>query len=204
MALGVAALFLTASCRKETTKHVSTTLKVPVIELAGDKFVSVAVGSTYTDGGATYRKEDGGEETIQASVNEVNTAAPGLYFVEYEKTSESGIFHTVETRIVAVSYQTNPKDYSGTYLRAATGVNAYVTKMAPGLYKVQNPGGAAGHEVVTVYLIESAENTFLGPLQHEENVGDIEVISIAFTDTGVSWKLVNPFYGPGTRTFTKI
>lgn len=202
--LGVVTMILLGSCKKETTKHVSTTLKVPTIELLGQTFVSLPVGAAYTDQGATYTGEDGGATTIQPSVNEVNTAAPGLYFVHYEETSTSGIFHTEGVRVVAVTYQNNPIDYSGTYLRAATGVNVFVTKVAPGLYKVQNPGGAPGHEAIVVYFIESAANTFLGPLQENHDIGDVEITNITFSDTGGSWKMVNPFYGTALRVFTKV
>lgn len=201
----LAALLLMGACKKETTKNVSKTLKVPLIELNGDAYMSVDVGSTYTDQGAKYFTEDGQEQSITASVNDVNTAVPGIYFVTYEQESESGIFHTVATRIVAVAYRGNTVDYSGTYLRAATGVNAYVTRLAPGLYKVQNPGGATGgHTGVIVYFVETAANTFAGPLQPNDLVGDIEIVDIVFTSTGASWRIINnPYYGTGTRTFVK-
>lgn len=197
-------VFITA-CEKEDTKDVSTTLKVPTIELVGDEFMSVAVGATYTDPGATYTGEDGAPSIIQPTDNTVNTAEPGLYVVTYSKKSTSGIFETEAKRIVAVAYQGDPTDYSGTYLRAATGINAYITRLAPGFYKVQNPGGAAGHEAVVVYFIESALGQFKGPLQHEESagIGDVEITDIILTDTGGSWRVLNRFYGTGLRTFVK-
>jgi len=203
--LGLASLMILAftGCKKETTEKVSTTLKVPTIELLGDEFISQAPGGSYTDLGAKYTGEDGSETTIQPSVNEVDPSTPGIYFIEYEETSTSGIFHTVAHRVVAIAYQDDPTDYSGTYLRTATGINAFVTRIAPGLYKVQNPGGSAGHEAVTVYFVETALNTFEGPLQPNDLVGDIEVNSISFSDTGGSWALVNPLYGPAVRVFVK-
>ena len=199
----ICAALLLGGCKKETTKNVSKTLKVPVITLEGDEFISVPVGGTYTDAGAKYIGEDGSETSLAASVNEVNTAAPGLYFIEYEKESASGIFNTTGHRVVAVTYQDNPIDYTGEYLRAATGISAFITKVAPGLYRVQNPGGAAGHEAVTVFFIETAANVFEGPEQPNELVGDIEILTIGFTDTGGSWKIVNPSYGTALRTFVK-
>ncbi|MFT3675339.1 MAG: DUF5011 domain-containing protein [Chitinophagaceae bacterium] len=201
----LALLLIMGSCKKETTKGVSKTLKVPVIELKGDALISIAPGSTYTDQGATYFTEDGTEEALAASSNEVNPAVPGLYFVTYEKESGSGIFHTVATRVVAVAYQGNTVDYSGTYLREATGMNAYVTRLLPGFYQVQNPGGATGaHTGVKVYFIETAANTFAGPPQPNDLVGDIEFADIVFTSTGASWRIINnPYYGTGTRTFVK-
>jgi hypothetical protein len=203
--LSFLSLVLLTACEKEETKDVSTVLRVPVLELNGDEFVSVAVGASYTDAGASYTGEDGQTTTLQPASNNVNTSAPGLYEVSFAKKSASGIFESEAKRIVAVTYQGNPTDYSGTYLRAATGVSATVTRVAPGLYQVQNPGGAAGHGAVTVYFIETALNRFVGPNQHEDvgGVGDIEIVDIVFTTTGASWRIINPFYGTGTRTFVK-
>ncbi|MFL5772840.1 MAG: immunoglobulin-like domain-containing protein [Flavisolibacter sp.] len=198
-------VMLVVGCKKETTKDVSTTLKVPIIELNGSEFVSVAVGGTYTDAGAKYTGEDGSVTTIQPTTNTVNTSQPGLYTVTYSKTSTSGIFTTEESRIVAVSYQNDPYDYSGNYLRPATGASAILTKVAPGLYKVQNPGGAVGHEAAVVYFIETDLNTFDGPTQEETSlgVGTITITNITLTTSGGSWKIVNPYYGTALRTFVK-
>jgi hypothetical protein len=199
-------LVVLQACEKEDTKNVSTTLRVPVLELEGDEFMSVAVGATFTEPGAKYTGEDGATVTLQPASNTVNTAAPGIYEVTYSKKSASGIFESEAKRLVAVAYQENPVDYSGTYLRPATGISATVTRVAPGFYQVQNPGGSPGHGAVTVYFIETALNQFVGPLQHEDigGVGDIEITDIQFTLTGASWRIINnPYYGTATRTFVK-
>lgn len=201
----ISSIILLGGCKKETTKNVSTVLKVPTLEVIGGQYASVAVGGSYTDAGATYTGEDGSVTTLQPTENTINTSQPGLYTVRYSKTSKSGIFTTEATRIVAVSFQDDPVDYSGTYLRTATGVNAYVTKVAPGLYKVQNPGGAAGHEAAVVYFVETGLNNFMGPEQEETSlgVGTIEITNITFTTTGASWKILNQYYGTALRTFVK-
>lgn len=199
-------LALLAACKKEDTKDVSTTLRVPVLELQGDEFMSVAVGASFAEPGAKYTGEDGSTVTLQPTTNTVNTAQPGIYEVTYSQKSSSGIFESEAKRLVAVTYQGDPVDYSGTYVRTTTGVAATVTRLAPGFYQVQNPGGAAGHGAVTVYFIETALNQFAGPPQHEEigGVGDIEIVDIQFTPTGASWRIINnPYYGTATRTFVK-
>lgn len=206
IAFTLLSLFALPACEKEDTKEVSTTLLVPVLELEGDAFTSVAVGATYSEPGASYTGEDGNTITLQPTSSNVNTSTPGLYEVTYSQKSASGIFESEARRIVAVAYQENPVDYSGTYLRPATGVSATVTRLAPGLYRVQNPGGAPGHGAAIVYFIETALNQFEGPLQHEESlgVGDIEITDIQFTPTGASWRIINnPYYGTGVRTFVK-
>lgn len=201
--VAMAVLFI-AGCEKDTADDVSTVLKVPSIELIGGDYISVPVGASFSDAGAKYTGEDGSVTDLQAVSNPVNTSQPGLYFLSYEQTSTSGIFETQATRVVAVSYQENPVDYSGTYTRESNGVEATVTRVAPGLYRVQNPGGSGGHEVVVVYFIETGANTFVGPLQPNEYVGDIEITDINFTSTGASWKIINnPFYLENVRTFVK-
>src|SRR5437868_13360444 len=71
--------------------------------------------------------------------------SPGVYTLTYTATN-SDAFSPTATRTVVV-YQTAPDaaahDLSGTYLRPATGVTSTWTKIAPGVYVVQNPGGAA-------------------------------------------------------------
>lgn len=202
----VLSLLVSTSCKKEDTKDVSTTLRVPVLELQGDEFMSVAVGATFTEPGAKYTGEDGSTVTLQPSANTVNTAVPGLYEVTYSQKSSSGIFESEAKRLVAVAYQEDPVDYSGTYVRTTTGVAATVTRLAPGFYRVQNPGGASGHGAAIVYFIETALNQFAGPPQTEESlgVGEIEIVDIVFTPTGASWRIINnQYYGTGTRTFVK-
>ncbi len=205
VAIAGSVLLSLGSCKKETTKDVSRVLKVPTLELIGGNFASVPVGGTYTDQGATYTGEDGSTVTVQPSENDVSTAQPGLYFVRYEQVSASGIFTTTATRIVAVGYRDNPVDYSGTYLRELTGMNAYVTRVAPGLYKVQNPGGATGgHAAVIGYFVEASLNNFIGPFQHDDTAGDLEFADIAFTNTGATWRIIgSPLYGTGPRVFVK-
>lgn len=196
------ALVVLAGCKKETTKNVSKVFKVPVIDLKGKDIVTLTVGTAYTDEGANYIGEDGQSAAIQSSASNVNVNTPGLYFVTFQKTSASGIYETEAVRLVAVTSVNNPVDYSGTYLREATGVNCFVQKVAPGVYKVTNPGGAAAGADVVVYYVETALNTFICP-QQPTTAGPFGVIEIAFTGTGSSWKVQNSGYGTGVRTFVK-
>ena len=194
-------------CEKDETDNISKVFTVPTITLNGEKAVSVPVGGTYTDAGAKYVGETGEQVDLQSTSSNVNTAQPGLYIVQYEKTSASGIYETYEERIVVVTSVNNPIDYSGTYLRPATGVNAFVTKVGNGLYEVQNPGGAAVGANTTIYFGEIAPNTFIAPTQVTQE-GEMEVTDIKFilsdnTPTGSTWRVLNTGYGTGLRTFVK-
>jgi Domain of unknown function (DUF5011) len=191
------------SCKKETTKDVSQVYKVPSIALVGDDVVAVAVGATYTDAGAKYSAEDGTVSNIQSTSTNVNTAVAGLYLVNYAVTSKSGIYQTEASRLVAVTSVNNPVDRTGTYLRAATGVNCFVKQIANGVYEVTNPGGAGVGTHTVVYFVETALNTFICPTQPTD-AGDFAVIEINFTATGATWRVQNAGYGTGVRTFTKL
>lgn len=201
----ITSLFFTIflfSCKKETTDDVSQVFKVPTITVKNGDVVQVPVGATYSDAGAEYTGEEGTVTPIQAASSTVNTAQPGLYFVTYEQASTSGIYETQAIRYVAVTSVNNPLDYSGTYLRPATEENVYVTKVANGVYRVQNPGGAASGRGIVIYFVETAPNVFVAPPQPSAD-GPFAVTDITFTSTGASWKVDNQFYGTALRTFVK-
>ena len=191
-------------CKKETTADVSKTVAVsfPEITLNGNELVTVAVGATYTDAGAKLTDDITGAVTdIQPTSSNVNTAVPGLYLVNYSASNSNG-FTTSATRSVAVTSVNNPIDRSGTYLRTATGINCFITKMAPGVYKVVNPGGAGVGVNTFVYMVETALNVYSAPPQPTD-AGAFAIINIAFTATGATWNVVNAGYGTGQRVFVK-
>lgn len=199
----VAGSLLTA-CKKETTNNVSKTVKVsyPEITLNGAELVKVAVGATYTDAGAKLKDDISGKITdIQPTSSNVNTANPGLYTVNFTAANENG-FETSVTRLVAVTSVNNAIDYSGTYLRTATGEKAFVTRVAAGVYKVVNPGGATIGRATTVYFVETSPDVFVAPNQPSD-AGTISVINIKFTSTGATWNVLNVLYGTGQRVFIK-
>jgi hypothetical protein len=198
------ALFVLAGCKKDTTADVSKAVKVsfPAIALNGNAVVIVAVGAAYTDAGGKLTDDiTGAVSDIQPTSSNVNTAIPGLYVVTYSATNANG-FETSASRLVAVTSVNNPIDRSGTYLRTATGVNCYITKLASGVYKVTNPGGAGVGANTIVYMVETALNVYSAPSQ-PTNAGAFAVININFTPTGATWNVVNAGYGTGTRTFVK-
>src|SRR5678810_603926 len=125
-------LLILTSCKKDTTDNVSKIVKVsfPEITLNGNALVVVAVGAAYTDAGAKLKDDISGAITdIQPTENNVNTAQPGLYVVTYSASNSNG-FETSAKRLVAVTSVNNPINRAGTYLRTATGINCYITKIA--------------------------------------------------------------------------
>lgn len=202
---GLLFILLFSSCKK-TTDDVSTVVEVsfPTITLNGSEIVILGVGASYTEAGAKLTDDiTGAVSDIEPESNNVNTAQPGLYQVNYSAANANG-FEATATRLVAVTNVTGTPDRSGTYVRDVGGVpvNCYVTKLSDGVYKVQNPGGAPAGVDIVVYYVETAPNVFVCPPQPTVE-GPFGVININFTPTGATWNVQNAGYGAQQRVFVK-
>ena len=81
----------------------------PVITLVGDAQITVEVGTTYTDLGATASDNSDGDITADiVTVNNVDTSVIGSYTVTYNVTDSSGNDATEVTRTVNVTDTTAP------------------------------------------------------------------------------------------------
>ena len=90
-----------------TVNVVDTT--VPVITLLGDTTVTIEVGTTYTDSGATAADNYDGDLTSSiAIVNNVDTSTVGTYTVTYNVSDTSGNAAVPVTRTVNVVDTTAP------------------------------------------------------------------------------------------------
>ena len=86
-----------------------TDTTAPVITLVGDAQITVEVGTTYTDLGATASDNyDGNITTDIVTVNNVDTSVIGTYTVTYNVTDSSGNDATEVTRVVNVTDTTAP------------------------------------------------------------------------------------------------
>ena len=94
----------------EVTRTVNVTdTTVPVITLVGDAEITVEVGSTYTDLGATASDNYDGDITADiVTVNNVDTSVIGSYTVTYNVTDSSGNAASEVTRTVNVTDTTAP------------------------------------------------------------------------------------------------
>ena len=94
----------------EVTRTVNVTdTTAPVITLVGDTQITVEVGSTYTDLGATASDNyDGDITTDIVTVNNVDTSVIGSYTVTYNVTDSSGNAASEVTRTVNVTDTTAP------------------------------------------------------------------------------------------------
>jgi hypothetical protein len=200
------------ACNKEDINNTETQIGrsrvtfFPVLTLKGDRYMAIPKGGTYTDPGVDATE---GGQPIQATASPaVNTAVPGVYSVVYTATNKDG-FSANLLRTVAV-YETDAvaalQDLSGNWARSTNGSIASFTKMAPGVYKVFNPGGAPGTNV-TVIAINPTASVLKIPTQLI-SVGNpfgstSETLNYAADPKSFVWTIVNSGYGTAARTFTK-
>jgi hypothetical protein len=201
-----------SSCSKDpiisTADEVGTSKVTyyPSITVNGDRIMAVAQGGAFTDAGA---KATAGSADITVDVSgTVNTAVADTYTITYTATNQDG-FSVTDYRTVVV-YATDPDaaahDLSGSYLRAATGELAIWTKIAPGVYIIQNPGGAAAGEDLFVAAINHSDFTISIPTQHATDGTVSSSSDEVYTDANPAkyeWKFLNPNYGTQLRTFEK-
>ncbi|MCB9187727.1 MAG: DUF5011 domain-containing protein [Flavobacteriales bacterium] len=102
----------TSSCKKgcmdtdaenyssEVKKDDGSCVYAPTITLNGAATITLSVGDTYTDLGATAQNEDGSSATVTVDESDVNTASVGTYTVTYTASNEHGT--AVATRKVVV------------------------------------------------------------------------------------------------------
>src|SRR3954447_20065348 len=127
----------------DTTVGHSRITYFPILTLKGEKYMAVPLGGTFTDPGASAT--EAGNAINVTVTGTVKTSTVGVYTLTYTATNRDG-FSVSDTRTVAV-YTTDASaaahDLSGSYFRSATGVSASWAKIAPGVYVITNPGGAA-------------------------------------------------------------
>jgi len=210
-------VLMLASCDKDEINNTDTRVGIsdvtvyPTLTLEGERFMAIPVGSTWTDPGVTAME---GPNTISYTTSgNVNTGAVGVYRLVYTAINKDGFAATI-MRWVAV-YDTDASaagnDLSGQYRRsfpgnAADGQIATWTKIAPGVYVVDNPGGAVGVNLQVIVFNATGFDIEIPP----QTITDGTTFSSSDEtyDPGPPasyiWTMVNPGYGTAPRTFFKI
>lgn len=190
----------------EGTVGISKITYFPVLTKEGTDYMVIAVGGTYTEPGVTA-KEGSADLTVTTS-GTVDTNTPGIYTLNYSAVNKDG-FSASERRTVVV-YSTDAtaaaNDLSGNYVRTSNGVSAIWTKLAPGVYLIANPGGAASGTDLQVIAFNSTGYTVEIPSQISSDGNTSSSTNFTYTNGNPSsYSLVfnNPGYGTGVRTFVK-
>lgn len=208
IALFAVGFLLHTGCRKRDTEEgVSKVVEVtaPTINLKGDKFISLSVGESYSDPGATAIDDVTGEETqIMAEYSSLDPSTPGMYYMLYTAKNGNGYIQNT-VRYIAVTNYDDAVDLTGTYERTANGVLVEVTKVAPSMYKNADMGGARINDAL--YFVIINDTTIAAGPQFSESLG-AEILtggeSLSLDDPYTfKYALGAPGYGTALRTFVK-
>ncbi|TWF45137.1 uncharacterized protein DUF5011 [Chitinophaga polysaccharea] len=207
-----AGCLLFTACTKNSEGVITqvVTPQYPKITMKGGPNVVFPIGGTYTDPGATSFDSAANKTTDLTPVSQnVNTAEGGVYTVNYHAVNSYG-YQTNATRHVLISnYADAADDISGTYKRSTNGVEITVTKVATGLYVVENPGGVANDPnfVFPFYIGFLDRNTFVGTEQNTPlgamSFKNTSIIRGPGSAVTLKWVVINNSFGTSVRTFNK-
>lgn len=198
---------LLGACRKKETDTKVVKVSYPAIALKGDKYVSLNVGQSYSDPGATGTDDiSGTSKDIIAEYSSLDITKPGLYYMLYTMRNANG-YITKAGRYIAVTNYDDHIDLTGVYERTSNGVQINLTKVARGLYMTDDMGGAGLPDAAYFAVIDDATIDFSPQLSEsigEEIDASSEALNITATDTSFQYKLAAPGYGTALRIFEKV
>jgi len=202
------------SCKKndfiatDTQVGISKVTQYAQFTLTGADYVYVKKGDPYVEPGVVAKS--GSTVLTVKTTGTPNTNVAGVYTLNYSAVNADG-FSASASRTVVV-YDTDAtavgNDFSGNYARTSNGSVAEWTKVAPGVYKVFNPGGAPGTNL-TVIVFNKTGSSVVIPSQIAGGAltSSSTESSVAGTTPGTlkqySMVIVNPGYGTAVRTFVK-
>ena len=149
--LGMSVLGLT-SCSDDYDKTDSRLTYYVNLEIQGDEFVQVPIGTSYTDAGckATMNGQDATSRIVTSGLEDIDVNTAGLYTVTYSALNDDG-FPASATRTVAVCDPTITTDISGTWTVQAGSHRLYngnqtpyadftvkIRKDAPGIFYISD------------------------------------------------------------------
>lgn len=200
------------SCNKGTDFNyptgkvgISTIVYFPVVSIIGNRLTIIPVGSSYTDPGVTSTLN--GQAVTPTITGSVDPTTPGVYVINYTASNPQGYSASDWRTVVVIGNDVAANDFSGTYLRAATGVTSTWTKDSTGVYTVENPGGAGVGAGETVIAVNYTGSMISIPQQISPDFGEVSSSSETYNATAspvtYSWIFHAGGYGTSLRTFTK-
>ena len=188
---------------------ISKVTNYPIMTIHGAQFISIAVGTAFTDPGASA--EAGGVTVDVAVSGSVNTNTPGVYTITYTATNVDG-FLVTNSRLVGVyNASAAANDFSGSYARSTNQSLAVWTKVAPGMYTVFNPGGAPGTNLTIhafnpsgfIINVPPQPDSAGGTTSCSNSAGGPNITYNPGPPAQYSWIVLNAGYGASVRNFTK-
>ena len=183
----------------------STIVYFPIISTNGPHtlYLTAASGATYTDSGATATLN--GATAKYTTTGTVDPTTPGVYNLTYSTSNAQGFSATDWRTVVVIGTDVAGNDYSGTYTRTSNGVTSTWTKTAPGIYTVENPGGATSGVGLTVIAVNYTGSDIAIPMQISPDFGTVSSQNAQETVPGTSyqWSFIAGGYGTQLRYFSK-
>jgi hypothetical protein len=181
----------------------------PVVVTTGSRLVIIQKGGTFTDSGATATVKGVPLDNTASGTVDVNT--PGIYMITYTAINSDGFSGTDFRTVVVLDTDISANDFSGTYLRGATGQTSIWTKISDGVYQVDNPGGAGtgyGFDVIVVNysgtMITIPQQFAFDPTLRGNNlVSSADEQYFNGASPHYQWVLFASGYGTSLRTFVK-
>jgi hypothetical protein len=198
------------SCNKENfnypdgTVGISTIIYFPSVSIIGAHLIIIPQGASYTDPG--YTSVLNGQPVTPTITGAADPSTPGIYNITYSAKNAQGYSASDWRTVVVIGNDVTSNDFSGTYLRAATGVTSTWTKDSTGVYTVENPGGATAGVGETVTAVNYTGNKIAIPQQISADFGQVSSGSETYTPGSpntYSWIFYAGGYGTSLRTFTE-
>jgi hypothetical protein len=207
----VSLLLILMGCAKEeiynnteTEVGISKVVFFPSLTTKGDRLVILKQGTAYNEQGATATLNN--QPTKFSTTGTVDVTKPGVYSITYEATNEQGFSASDFRTIVVIGNDVDANNFSGTYLRSATGITSTWTRTAPGVYTIENPGGAGVGAGLKVIAVNYAGNQITIPKQISPDFGLVSSGSESYTPgppATIKYVFFAGGYGTAVRTFVK-
>jgi hypothetical protein len=195
--------FLTGCEREFETKDISRITYFPVATLNGDMYLTIHQGDAWTDPGigATIN----GETVTYSTVGTVDPQTPGVYEIVYTTVENVDGFSSSLRRFVGViAPDAVSNNLSGIYARTSNGSVVTWTKIADGLYSLDNVGGSPGFEIAA--FVFNPSGYVIDVPSQPSSVGELDCVNEEFipgTPDTYKWVVINGNFGTATRTFEK-
>jgi hypothetical protein len=178
----------------------------PTITLTGNDVIAIANGAGFVEPGV--KATAGGTDVPVTTTGSVDPTVEGVYILNYSATNADGYSSSAKRTVIVYTTDAGAaaNDLSGIYLRAATGLTATWTKVAPGVYQVLNPGGSPAGPNLIVYAFNPTDYTIHIPDQIANDGTSYSSTNEMYNNTvppSYTWVILNTSYGTGVRTFVK-
>ncbi len=204
-------VLIISSCKKDDIINtpemvgISKVTYYPVLTLTGDVIMAVPNGTPYVEPGV--KAEAAGSEVPVTTSGTVDSNTDGVYTLTYSAVNIDGYSASAVRTVVVYTTAADAaaNDLSGNYARTNNGSVATWSKIAPGVYTVFNPGGAPGTNLTVVAINPSGFNISI-PEQLASDGSPTSSSDESYTNSNppmYTWKILNPGYGTGLRTFVK-